>query len=67
MVVTSYGRNKNHDKEINKKNQEKANNSLSYRFAAIKKDMENSNALEKLLVTRTARSEKRYTPETIPS
>ena len=34
VVVTSYGRNKNHD-EINK-NQEKANNSLSYRFAAIK-------------------------------
>ena len=37
MAVTSYGRNKNHDDEI-KKNQEKANNSLSYRCAAIKKD-----------------------------
>ena len=36
MAVTSYGRNKNHDDEI-KKNQEKANNSLSYRCAAIKK------------------------------
>ena len=35
MAVTSYGRNKNHDDEI-KKNQEKANNSLSYRCAAIK-------------------------------
>ena len=34
MAVTSYGRNKNHDDEI-KKNQEKANNSLSYRCAAI--------------------------------
>ena len=34
VAVTSYGRNKNHD-EI-KKNQEKANNSLSYRCAAIK-------------------------------
>ena len=33
MAVTSYGRNKNQD-EI-KKNQEKANNSLSYRCAAI--------------------------------
>ena len=33
VVVTSYGRNKNHD-EI-KKNQEKANNSPSYRCAAI--------------------------------
>ena len=37
MAVTSYGRNKNHDDEI-KKNQEKANNSLSYRCAAIKKE-----------------------------
>ena len=37
VVVTSYGRNKNRDDEINKKKQEKANNSLSYRFAAIKK------------------------------
>ena len=36
MAVTSYGRNKNHDDEM-KKNQEKANNSLSYRCAAIKK------------------------------
>ena len=35
MAVTSYGRNKNHDDKI-KKNQEKANNSLSYRCAAIK-------------------------------
>ena len=35
MAVTSYGRNKNHDDEI-KKNQKKANNSLSYRCAAIK-------------------------------
>ena len=35
MAVTSYGRNKNHDDEI-KKNQEKANNSPSYRCAAIK-------------------------------
>ena len=33
VVVTSYGRNKNRDK----KNKEKANNSLSYRYAAIKK------------------------------
>ena len=37
VAVTSYGRNKNHDDEI-KKNQEKANNSPSYRCAAIKKD-----------------------------
>ena len=36
VAVTSYGRNKNHDDEI-KKNQEKANNSPSYRCAAIKK------------------------------
>ena len=35
VAVTSYGRNKNHDDEI-KKNQEKANNSPSYRCAAIK-------------------------------
>ena len=35
VAVTSYGRNKNHDDEIKKKNQEKANNSLSYRCAAI--------------------------------
>ena len=34
VAVTSYGRNKNHDDEI-KKNQEKANNSPSYRCAAI--------------------------------
>ena len=40
MIVTSYGRNKNLDDEINKKNQEKANNSLSYRFAAIKNRMD---------------------------
>ena len=33
-IVTPYGRNKNLD-EI-KKNQDKANNNLSYRFAAIK-------------------------------
>ena len=33
--MTSYGRNKNHDDEI-KKNQEKSNNSPSYRCAAIK-------------------------------
>ena len=32
----SYDRNKNHNDEI-KKNQEKANNSPSYRCAAIKK------------------------------
>ena len=38
MVMTSHGRNKNLDDEIIKKNQEKANNSLSYRFAAIKND-----------------------------
>ena len=36
MAVTSDGRKKNHDDEI-KKNQEKANNSPSYRCAAIKK------------------------------
>ena len=36
VAVTSYGRNKNHDDEI-KKNQEKANNSPSYRCAAINK------------------------------
>ena len=35
VAVTSYGRNKNHYDEI-KKNQEKANNSPSYRCAAIK-------------------------------
>ena len=40
MAVTSYGRNKNHDDEI-KKNQEKANNSPSYRCAAIKKGLYN--------------------------
>ena len=34
--MTSYGRNKNHDDEIKKK-QEKANNSPSYRCAAINK------------------------------
>ena len=43
MAVTSYGRNKNHDDEI-KKNQEKANNSLIYRCAAIK----NTNVLKNL-------------------
>ena len=37
MVVTSYGRNKNLDDKI--KNQEKANNSPSYRCAAIKKPL----------------------------
>ena len=36
VVVTSYGRNKNRDDELKK--QEKANNSLSYRCAANKKD-----------------------------
>ena len=36
VVVTSYGRNKFRDDEI-KKNQEKANNSPSYRCAAIEK------------------------------
>ena len=36
MVVTSYVRNKNLEDEI-KKNQEKANNSTSYRCAAINK------------------------------
>ena len=36
VAVTPYGRNKNHDDEI-KKNQEKANNSPSYRCAAINK------------------------------
>ena len=36
VVVTSYGRNKNRDDEIKKK-QEKANNSPCYRYAAIKK------------------------------
>ena len=35
MVVTAYGRNKIRDDEI-KKNQEQANNSPSYRSAAIK-------------------------------
>ena len=35
VVVTTYGRNKNRDDEI--KNQEKANNSPSYRCAAINK------------------------------
>ena len=35
VAVTSYGRNKNRNDEI-KKNQEKANNSPSYRCAAIK-------------------------------
>ena len=35
VAMTSYGRNKNHDDEI-RKNQEKANNSPSYRCAAIK-------------------------------
>ena len=39
MAVTSYGRNKNHKDEI-KKNQEKANNSPSYRCAPIKKTVE---------------------------
>ena len=37
VVVTSYGRNKNREDEI-KKNQEKANNSPSYRCAATKKN-----------------------------
>ena len=37
VAMTSYGRNKNHDDEI-KRNQEKANNSPSYRCAAIKKE-----------------------------
>ena len=36
VAVTSYGRNKNHHDKIKKK-QEKANNSPSYRCAAIKK------------------------------
>ena len=35
MIVTSCGRNKNPDNETKK--QENANNSLSYRFAAINK------------------------------
>ena len=38
VAVTSYDRNKNHDDEI-KKNQEKANNSPSYRCAAINKNI----------------------------
>ena len=38
MVVTSYGLNKNCDDET--KNQEKANDSPSYRCPAIKKDRE---------------------------
>ena len=38
VAVTSYGGNKNHDDEI-KKNQEKANNSPSYRCAAIKEGL----------------------------
>ena len=42
MAVTSYGRNKNHDDEI-KKNQEKANNSPSYRCAAINKQKTDKN------------------------
>ena len=40
VTVTSYGRNKNLDKIL--KNQEKANNSRSYRLAAIKKDFSNT-------------------------
>ena len=36
VAVTSYGRNKYHDHEIN---QEKANNSPSYRCAAINKKL----------------------------
>ena len=35
VIVTSYCCNQNHDNEI-KKDKEKANNSLSYRFATIK-------------------------------
>ena len=34
MIVTSYGRNKNH---VDEKNPEKANNSFNYRFAVINK------------------------------
>ena len=37
VAVTSYGRNKNRDDEI--KNQEKANNSPSYRSTAINNDL----------------------------
>ena len=43
VAVTSYGRNKNHDDEI-KKNQEKANNSPSYRCAAIKNQEKANNS-----------------------
>ena len=39
MIVTSYGCNKNLDDEIkNRKNQEKAHNSLNYGFATIIKN-----------------------------
>ena len=63
VVVTSYGRNKNHDDEINKKNQEKANNSLSYRFAAIKKDTHvynNCYELRSRAINHNKRSHLRY-------
>ena len=57
MAVTSYGRNKNHDDEI-KKNQEKANNSPSYRCAAINKrhagHVLNYKPKTKLLINRTS-------------
>ena len=43
MVVTSYGRNKK--RRRNKKKQEKANNSPSYRFAAIKQKISAANTL----------------------
>ena len=55
MAVTSYGRNKNHDDEI-KKNQEKANNSLGYRCAAIKNMAVNNPALQRSGILKLARA-----------
>ena len=47
VAVTSYGRNKNHDDEITK-NQEKANNSPSYRCAVIKNKYKRIQKIENL-------------------
>ena len=54
MAVTSYGLNKNRDDELNKKNQEKANNSLSYRFEAIQNALRSDNKHNRLNVGRIA-------------
>ena len=52
VVVTSYDRNKNRDGKI--KNQEKVNNSPSYRFAAIKKPIARKRIFFQTLLSHSA-------------